>query len=66
MVVETRHERWFYGKIYPKQNIFKKSSVALVKNRASDSPCWESLMKIKDLYMAGRGVKINKGDIARL
>lgn len=50
------------GKILSK----KKTSMALVKNRASDSRCWKSIMKVKDFYMAGRGIKINKGDLARL
>ena len=38
----------------------------MVKHKASDSPCWKSLLKVKDLYMLGRGINLNKGDVTRL
>lgn len=38
----------------------------MVKAKASDSPCWKSLLKVKEFYMMGRGVKLNSGDVARL
>lgn len=44
----------------------KKSSVACVKQKFSDSPAWKNLLKIKDYYMAGRSVIIKSGDVARI
>ena len=49
-----------------KAKYMKKTSVALIKAKANDSPCWKSLLKLKNLYMLGRGVKVNRGDVARL
>jgi hypothetical protein len=52
------------------QDIVKKKhlqniSVAEVKHKNSDSPCWFDLLKVKDLYIAGRKIKIGVGNIAR-
>ena len=43
-----------------------KKTIADVTARFSDSPCWKSLLKVKDLYMLGRGINLNRGDVARL
>ena len=45
---------------------FRNKTVANIRSRFSDSPCWKSIMKVKDVYMAGRKVNINKGDLARV
>ena len=49
-----------------KAKYLKKTSVAMVAAKNNDSPCWKSLLRVKNLYMNGRGVKLNKGNVARL
>ena len=49
-----------------KAKYLKKTSVAMVEVKNNDSQCWKSLLRVKNLYMKGRGVKLNKGDVARL
>ena len=43
-----------------------RDMVASVKTKVNDSPCWKAIMKVKDLYMAGRKIVIRSGDIARV
>ena len=43
-----------------------RDTVASVKGRITDSPCWKAIMKVKDLYMVGRKVVVHSGNIARL
>lgn len=49
-----------------KARYFKNKTVSSIKTRVSDSPCWKSIMKVKELYMAGRRIMIGKGDLARV
>ena len=44
----------------------KNSSVASVKPKFTDYPVWKSLLKVKDIYMAGRRIVIKSGNIARV
>jgi hypothetical protein len=39
----------------------KGSPICLIPNRIYDSPIWKDLMKVRQLYLRGRGVKINNG-----
>ena len=41
-------------------------SVSAVTPKYSDSPCWKALLKIKDLYMVGRRIKLGRGDLTRV
>uniref|UniRef100_A0A453J0Y5 Reverse transcriptase zinc-binding domain-containing protein n=1 Tax=Aegilops tauschii subsp. strangulata TaxID=200361 RepID=A0A453J0Y5_AEGTS len=43
-----------------------KDTVASVKCKFSDSPIWKAIMKVKEYYLAGRGVELNSANIARL
>ena len=45
---------------------FRNKTVANIRNRFSDSPCWKSIMKVKETYMAGRKINVNCGDLARV
>ena len=49
-----------------KAKYLKKSPAMMVKQKANDPPCWKALLKVRDHYIAGRGIKVNKGDIATL
>ena len=40
--------------------------MASIKIKSNDSPCWKAIMKVKHIYMAGRRVVIQSGDVARL
>ena len=43
-----------------------RATVANIRSRFSDSPCWRAIMKVKETYMAGRKININSGDLARI
>jgi hypothetical protein len=43
----------------------RNKTIATVLPRFSDSPCWKSLLQVKDVYFAGRKVKLKMGDIVR-
>ena len=45
---------------------FGRDTVASVKGRITDSPCWKTIMKVRDLYIVGRKVVVHSGNIARL
>ena len=45
---------------------FKNKTVANIRSRFSDSPCWKAIMKVKETYMAGRAGKVNSGNLARV
>jgi hypothetical protein len=34
----------------------------LIKNKPTNSPVWNDMIKIKNLYMSGRTVKIGNGE----
>jgi hypothetical protein len=36
-------------------------TVFTVSHKASDSPMWSDLLKVRDLYLHGRRIKINNG-----
>lgn len=40
--------------------------MATVESKFNDSPCWKALLKGKTLYMAGRKIKTNSGEITRV
>ena len=40
-------------------------SIASVKHRFDDSPCWSDLLKVKELYMASRSIQVGSGNTAR-
>jgi hypothetical protein len=39
------------------------TSVCLVQSRLNDSPYWKELMRIRPIYLAGRGYEINNGKL---
>ena len=41
----------------------RNKSVTDVKTRVNDSPCWKGIMKVRDIYLAGRGIKLKNGPI---
>uniref|UniRef100_A0A8I7B9N1 Reverse transcriptase domain-containing protein n=1 Tax=Hordeum vulgare subsp. vulgare TaxID=112509 RepID=A0A8I7B9N1_HORVV len=49
-----------------KAKYLRRTSVAKVKQKAIDSPYWKNILKVKEHYMAGRGVVLKKGNIASL
>lgn len=48
-----------------REKCLKNKTLVNVKPRASDSPSWRALLKVKDYYLCGREVVLNKGDIVR-
>ncbi|KAM3348275.1 hypothetical protein ACQJBY_021904 [Aegilops geniculata] len=44
----------------------RNQTVATVSPRFSDSPCWKILLKIKNLYMIGRKLRVGTGNLTRL
>lgn len=45
---------------------FSNKTVAAIQPRFTDSPCWKAIMKVKDVYFAGRKIVINSGKLVRL
>lgn len=43
----------------------RKNCIFSVSHKASDSPIWADLLKIKDCYLQGRGIKIRNGHKTR-
>jgi hypothetical protein len=39
----------------------KNTPTCLIPARLSDSPIWKDLMRIRHIYLKGRGIKINNG-----
>jgi hypothetical protein len=48
-----------------KARYLRNKTVASVTSRFSDFPCWKSLLKVKDIYLAGRKISLNNGSIVR-
>lgn len=48
-----------------KAKYLKKSNIFSVTHKASDSPIWADLIKIKELYLQGRGIRIKNGQNTR-
>lgn len=49
-----------------KAKYFRNQSISSVKPRFNDSPCWKHIMKVKNVYFAGREVILNRGNLVRL
>lgn len=49
-----------------KARYLKNQTVATVKPRFSDSPCWKALLKVREFYMMGRKIKLQSGNLVRL
>lgn len=49
-----------------KARYLRNKTVTTVKPRFSDSPCWKSILKVREFYLVGRKVNIESGDIARI
>lgn len=49
-----------------KAKYFRNQTVASVKPRFNDSPCWKNIFKVKETYMAGRKIILNSGNLMRL
>jgi hypothetical protein len=60
--LETQDGLW---QTIVKAKYFRNKSVASVKARMSDFPCWKAIMKVKDEYLLGRKIILHKGDIVR-
>jgi hypothetical protein len=39
----------------------KGSPICLIPNRLNDSSIWYDLLKVRSIYLRGRGVKVNNG-----
>jgi hypothetical protein len=48
-----------------KDKYLRNKSVATVTAKFNDSPCWKSLLKIKNTYLVGRKVNHRSGNICR-
>ena len=44
----------------------RNKTVTEVCARFSDSPCWKALLKVKEMYLVGRKINIESGNIARV
>lgn len=44
----------------------RRDTVTSVRVKFGDSPIWKAIMKVKEHYLAGRGVVLNSGNIARV
>ena len=45
-----------------RKKYIKNSCVSLLKKKPSNSPVWNQLLSIKDIYIAGRKVLVGKSD----
>lgn len=61
--LETQEGLW---QSIVKAKYFKRHTVASVKAKLNDSPCWKNILKVKDVYMAGRKVILKNEKITRL
>ena len=48
-----------------KAKYLRNKTIASVKSRASDSPFWKNLLKVKDIYFLGRKPVLKNGNIVR-
>lgn len=49
-----------------KARYLANKTLANVSPKFSDSPCWKALLKVKDLYMVGRKIKTEFGNLTRV
>lgn len=61
--LETQDSLW--GKII-KAKYFRNKTVSSIKTRFNDSPCWKAIMKVKEVYMAGRQISLSNGRLVRV
>ena len=60
MVVKLENESGIWQNIV-KFKYLQTDSVVSVKHKQSDSPMWSDLLKIKEIYLQGRKLKVNNG-----
>lgn len=48
-----------------KHKYMQNRSIHEVAHRLNDSPMWNDLLKVKDVYLYGRGIKIGCGNLTR-
>lgn len=48
-----------------KAKYLQNNSIFSVTHKANDSPIWYDLLKVKDLYLQCRSIKINNGQKTR-
>ena len=60
--LETREGLW--QQIVKVKYLWNKT-ITTVKTNLSDSSCWKEIMKVRDVYIAGRGIKIKDGSLVR-
>jgi hypothetical protein len=44
-----------------KEKYVKGSPICLIPNQINDSPIWDDLLKVRNIYVKGRGVEVNNG-----
>jgi hypothetical protein len=48
-----------------KVKYLRNSSIIEVQHKVSDSPMWSDLLKVKDIYLQGRGISVKNGELTR-
>ena len=61
--LETQHGLW---QEIIRAKYFRNDTIPPVKSKFGDSPIWKAIMKVKQVYMEGRGIRVNMGDLARV
>ena len=61
MVVEIRTKRWSLARNCEKKYV-KNNLLTGLKRKQSNSPVWNQLLSVKDIYMKGRKMIVGKGD----
>jgi hypothetical protein len=56
--LETRSGLW---QDIVKIKYVRGSPICLIPNRFNDSPIWSDLLKVRSIYLRGRGIKVNNG-----
>jgi hypothetical protein len=62
---KVEHKEGLWQKLV-KAKYLSKSSIYTVSHKLHDSPMWYDLLKVKDVYLKGRIVKIENGKNTRL
>ena len=60
--LENRSGMW---QTIVKAKYMRNKTVNSIKCRASDSPVWRALLKVKDFYLLGRKVSLGSGNLVR-
>lgn len=45
---------------------FKHQTIATIQPCSFDSPCWKAIMKVKQVYLAGRKIIVSNGGLVRV